>query len=124
MLKSYKITYRSHLLGNAYTMAGTIKANSEGYAMRSALTKLMDNASYPVEISATEVLAVDKVLTIEKALPDARYVVELEHCGHATMRHVARFCGEWIDQRTTRNSAVQACIEHNDKRTAATGAKS
>lgn len=45
-------------------------------------------------------------------LPDNRYTVEREWCGHKTMRYVARFCGKWVSQHETRDAAVKACQEH------------
>jgi hypothetical protein len=47
---------------------------------------------------------------------DARYTVAKEYCGQAAPRWVARFCGEWLGQSISRNTAVMLCIGHSARR--------
>lgn len=53
-MKTYTIKYRLRAGGIHYTLDRKVKAHSEGYAMRNALTMLMNVALWPVEISAEE----------------------------------------------------------------------
>lgn len=48
---------------------------------------------------------------------DKRYAVALEHTGHPTIMHVARFCGDWIGCKDNLTSANLLCIFHKDDRT-------
>jgi hypothetical protein len=41
-----------------------------------------------------------------------RYTVRLEFCGHPEPYYVARFCGEWIDKRSTESLAWRLAQEH------------
>lgn len=45
---------------------------------------------------------------------DKRYTVTLEFCGYAQVRHVARFCGEWIGQDLENKQAWVLAQEHYD----------
>lgn len=47
-----------------------------------------------------------------KSLPDSRYSVSLEYCGHREMRFVARFCGEWLGQEEKEERAVNLARNH------------
>lgn len=44
------------------------------------------------------------------------YTVELEWCGHATKRHVLRFCGDFIDSFVSYGAAVVRAVGHNNIR--------
>jgi hypothetical protein len=48
--------------------------------------------------------------------PDTRYTVTVEHDGHVTPRHVARFLGERIDAATNRRDAWAICTQHQRER--------
>lgn len=47
---------------------------------------------------------------------DKRYSIALEYCGYDTPRHVARFCGEWIGQASTKAKASSLVEEHKRMR--------
>lgn len=49
---------------------------------------------------------------MSKLTKDARYSVQLEWCGYAQPKFVARFCGDWLGWRDTREEARQLCKEH------------
>lgn len=48
--------------------------------------------------------------------PDPRYTVNLEACGQPMPQFVARFCGQWIGWRETREQAVALCHEIHTNR--------
>lgn len=48
--------------------------------------------------------------------PDPRYSVNLETCGQPMPQFVARFCGQWIGWRETRDQAVALCHEYHANR--------
>lgn len=47
---------------------------------------------------------------------DGRYAVQLEFCGHADPRPVARFCGEWVGSADTHLRAALLCVAHSNAR--------
>lgn len=47
---------------------------------------------------------------------DTRYTVTIEHDGHVVPRHVARFIGERIGARMTKQDAWALCCDHQRKR--------
>lgn len=65
-------------------------------------------------------------------LPDKRYTANPEFCGHETQKYIARFCGEWLRDRSlwparcgfqapafdTRAEAVAACVAYEKHRKA------
>lgn len=54
--------------------------------------------------------------TIARPRRDRRYTVRREWCGHAQLRHVIRFCGEWLDQARTRTEAATLLKAHQAAR--------
>ena len=46
---------------------------------------------------------------------DKRYTQDLEWCGQATPKYIARFCGEWISWHDTKAEALKACQDHYQK---------
>ena len=54
----------------------------------------------------------------ESMMNDKRYSIELEFCGYSTPRYVVRFCGKWIDQSVSKQTAIAAAVDHNINRLA------
>jgi hypothetical protein len=48
--------------------------------------------------------------------PDTRYTVALEHTGHPQARHVARWCGDWVESAATKAEAWALCRHHQAAR--------
>ena len=44
-------------------------------------------------------------MSVRQPRRDRRYTINLEYCGHARRRHVARFCGAWLGQAASRTAA-------------------
>ena len=51
-------------------------------------------------------------MSIRQPRRDRRYTVNLEYCGHARRRHVARFCGDWLSQAASRTAALAIATAH------------
>lgn len=52
-------------------------------------------------------------------MPDQRYNIAREYCGYDTPRWVVRFCGDWVGQNASRESAKAMAEEHAETRTRA-----
>lgn len=55
-------------------------------------------------------------MRVNHILRDRRYRIAREYCGYATRRHVARFCGDWLGQATTRQGALTIASAHAARR--------
>ena len=51
-------------------------------------------------------------MSIRQPRRDRRYTINLEYCGHARRRHVARFCGDWLGQAASRTAALAIATAH------------
>ena len=51
-------------------------------------------------------------MPIRQPRRDRRYTINLEYCGHARRRHVARFCGDWLGQAASRTAALAITTAH------------
>lgn len=51
-------------------------------------------------------------MSIRQPRRDRRYTINLEYCGHARRRHVARFCGDWVGQAASRTAALAIATAH------------
>ena len=51
-------------------------------------------------------------MSIRQPRRDRRYTINLEYCGHARRRHVARFCGDWLGQAESRTAALAIATAH------------
>lgn len=47
---------------------------------------------------------------------DKRYTQNIECCGQAGAKYIARFCGEWISCHDTKEEALTACQEAYENR--------
>lgn len=52
-------------------------------------------------------------MTRQPIKSDPGYTIALEWCGHATKRHVLRFCGDFIDSFASYGGAVVRAVGHN-----------
>ena len=51
-------------------------------------------------------------MSIRQPRHDRRYTINLEYCGHARRRHVARCCGAWLGQAESRTAALAIATAH------------
>ena len=51
-------------------------------------------------------------MSVRQPRRDRRYTINLEYCGHARRRHVARFCGAWLGQAASRTAALAVATAH------------